>query len=230
MNHQPFLVIADFLARQGIATLRYDDRATGASVGGDLKNATTADFMLDAAAGMEFLRNRKFGRVGCLGHSEGGAIAFMLGAKEKTDFIVSLAGPGVKGDTLLAAQNNRILQLMKSPARGSVASIRSMAIRQQNAWMNFFIDYDPAKDIQAIRCPVFALNGDRDAQVISSLNLESIRRLLPKSPYNIIKEYPGLNHLFQHAETGLPTEYGNIEETISPEVLQDISQWINGLK
>ena len=84
MGHSPFLVIADYLARQGIASLRYDDRASYASKGGDLTNATSFDFMNDAAAGIDFLRNKKaFGKVGCIGHSEGGLIAFMLGARQK---------------------------------------------------------------------------------------------------------------------------------------------------
>jgi len=230
-KHKPFLVIADYLARQGIATLRYDDRATGKSVGGEVKNATTADFMRDAAAGIDYLRNRRtFGKVGILGHSEGGSIAFMLGARKKVDFIVSLAGPGVKGDTLLAAQSNRILLLSGQPANMTVEKYRQQDAVQQIPWIQWFNDYDPSDDIRKTRCPVFALNGDRDCQVISSLNLTAIKQLLPQSKRNLVKEYPGLNHLFQHCTTGLPTEYGQIEETISPEVLQDIAQWIQSLR
>ncbi len=230
MGHSPFLVIADYLARHGIATLRYDDRATGASVGGDVKNATTEDFMRDALAGLDFLRHQKaFGKVGLLGHSEGGAIAFMLASRKKTDFIVSLAGPGVKGDTLLVKQENCIQQLSGMPATMTVEQFRQQPEVQQMRWLQWFIDYDPSADIRKSRCPVFALNGDRDCQVISSQNLTAIRQLLPKSKKNLVKEYPTLNHLFQHCTTGLLTEYSEIEETISPEVLSDIAQWINGL-
>jgi len=230
-DHKPFFVIADYLARQGIATLRYDDRATGKSVGGEVKNATTEDFTRDAAAGLDYLRSRKaFGKIGLLGHSEGGMIAFILAAKKKTDFVVSLAGPGVKGDTLLATQSNRILSLSGLPANMTVEKYRQQEAVQQMPWIQWFIDYDPSANIRQTRCPVFALNGDRDCQVISSQNLEAIRRLLPPSKKNLIKEYPELNHLFQHCTTGLPTEYGQIEETISPEVLQDIAKWIQGLK
>ena len=230
MNHQPFLVIADYLARHGIATLRYDDRATAKSVGGDVENATTEDFMRDAAAGVEYLRSRKaFGKIGILGHSEGGSIAFMLGAKKKTDFIVSLAGPGVKGDTLLAAQGNMILVLSGQPATMTVETCRQQTALQNMPWVKWFIDYDPSDDIRKTRCPVFALNGDLDCQVISIQNLPAIRQLLPSSKRNLIKEYPSLNHLFQHCTTGLPTEYGQIEETVSPAVLSDIAEWINGL-
>lgn len=230
-EHKPFLVIADYLARQGIATLRYDDRATGKSVGGEVKNATTADFSRDAAAGIDFLRsNKAFSKVGILGHSEGGSIAFMLGAQKKVDFIVSLAGPGVKGDTLLVAQANRILSLSGQPAYMTVEKYRQQETVQQVPWIRWFCDYDPSDDIRKTPCPVFALNGDRDSQVLSSLNLEAIRRLLPSSKRHLIKEYPSLNHLFQHCTTGLPTEYGQIEETISSEVLEDIARWIQSLQ
>ena len=231
MQHKPFLVIADYLARHGIATLRYDDRATGASKGGEVRNATSEDFARDATAGLEYLRNRKaFSKIGVLGHSEGGLIAFMLGAKKQTDFIVSLAGPGVKGDTLLVEQGNRILSLSGMPADMTVEKYRQQDDVQQMPWLKWFIDYDPSADIAATRCPVFALNGDRDCQVISSQNLTAIERLLPKSKQHLVKEYPGLNHLFQHCTTGLVTEYSQIEETISPEVLSDIANWMNSLK
>ena len=231
LGHAPFLVLADYLARQGIATLRYDDRATAASVGGEVANATTEDFMRDAAAGLAFLRKKnKFGKIGCLGHSEGGAIAFMLAARGQTDFIISLAGPGVKGDTLLVAQSNRILEGSGEPASLTTEQYRKNISNMQIPWLQWFINYDPSDDIRQSHCPVFVLNGDLDCQVISSLNLPAIRRLLPSSPQNLVKEYPGLNHLFQHCTTGLPDEYGRIEETLSPEVLQDIAQWIHSLK
>ena len=230
-EHKPFLVIADYLARHGIATLRYDDRATGQSVGGDVKNATSEDFARDAAAGIQFLRSKRaFSKVGILGHSEGGLIAFMLGGQKKTDFIVSLAGPGVQGDTLLTTQGNRIMLLSGQLPTMTVKKYRQQEAVQQTPWIRWFIDYNPSDNIRKTLCPVFALNGDRDCQVISSQNLTAIERLLPKSTQNQIKEYPGLNHLFQHCTTGLPTEYGEIEETISTEVLKDIAKWINELR
>lgn len=226
-EHKPFLVIADYLARNGIATLRYDDRGVGASVGGDVKSATTEDFMRDAAAGIAFLRRQPtFGKVGCLGHSEGGAIAFMLAARQMVDFIVSLAGPGVKGDTLLVAQSNRILQLSGMPAQMTTQLYRQQPAVQQSAWLRWFMDYDPSDDIRRTTCPVFALNGSRDVQVLSTQNIPAIRQLLPSSKDHIVREYPALNHLFQHCTTGLPNEYRKIEETISPEVLSDLAAWI----
>ena len=92
------------------------------------------------------------------------------------------------------------------------------------------MDYDPAADISAIHCPVMAINGSMDMQVNATSNLGTISRLLPKSKANMIKEYAGLNHLFQHCTKGAIDEYGKIEETISPEVLADIASWIVNVK
>lgn len=226
-DHKPFLVIADYLARHGVATLRYDDRSFGKSTGGDVDHATTLDFMRDAASGVDFLRTSKqFGKVGILGHSEGGSIAFMLGAKGKVDFVISMAGVGVKGDTALTAQANKILELTGQSMRYSTHQYRMNAIIKRSLWLNFFIDYDPSADISKTLCPVMAINGSRDIQVISSLNLAGIKAHLKPNPKNIIKEYPSLNHLFQHCKTGNVSEYRIIEETVSPEVLEDIVRFI----
>ena len=226
-DHKPFLVIADYLARHGVATLRYDDRGFGKSTGGDVEHATTLDFMRDAASGVDFLRTSKqFGKVGILGHSEGGSIAFMLGAKGKIDFVISMAGIGVKGDTALTAQANKILELTGQSMRFSTHQYRMNAIIERSPWLNFFIDYDPSEDISKTLCPVMAINGSRDVQVIPSLNLMGIKAHLKPNSKNIIKEYPSLNHLFQHCKTGNVLEYRMIEETISPEVLEDIVRFI----
>lgn len=226
-GHKPFLVIADYLARHGVASLRYDDRGFGKSTGGDVKHATTADFARDAASGIEFLRTLKcFSKVGVLGHSEGGSIAFMLGAKGKVEFVISMAGIGVRGDTALTAQANRLLELSGQPMRLSTLQYRVNAYIKKSPWLNFFMDYDPSGDITKTLCPVMAINGERDVQVISSLNLIGIKGHLTENPKNFVKEYPALNHLFQHCTTGNVSEYRMIEETISPEVLEDIVRFI----
>jgi len=226
-GHKPFLVIADYLARHGVASLRYDDRGFGKSTGGDVKHATTADFARDAASGIEFLHTLKcFSKVGVLGHSEGGSIAFMLGAKGKVDFVISMAGIGVRGDTALTAQANRLLELSGQPMRLSTLQYRVNAYMKKSPWLNFFMDYDPSGDISKALCPVMAINGERDVQVISSLNLIGIKAHLTENPKNFVKEYPALNHLFQHCTTGNVSEYRMIEETISPEVQEDLVRFI----
>jgi pimeloyl-ACP methyl ester carboxylesterase len=227
-EHKPFAVIADRLARAGIATLRYDDRATGKSIGGMDANATTKDFAEDAAAGIEWLRtSKRFKKVGILGHSEGGSIAFMLGAQKRVDFIVSLAGPTVKGDSILLAQNK--LLGGETAKDLTIDQLRETPAIKQSSWIQWFIDYDPQGDIAKTKCPVMALNGSKDCQVDAHQNLNALRRTLPKNKQNLIKQYDGLNHLFQHCQTGLPTEYGTIEETFSEEVINDIITWVKQL-
>lgn len=231
-GHKPFAVLADRLARAGIATLRYDDRATGKSVGGMDPNVTTLDFAEDAKAGIEWLRSQKrFKKIGIIGHSEGGTIAFMLGAQKKVDFIVSLAGTAVKGDSVILEQNKALGGPLAAGL--TIEQLYAMpAIKKtidENAWYRFLMQYDPQADIAKIKCPVMALNGSKDLQVISTQNLPALRRTLPKNERNLIREYDALNHLFQHCTTGLPTEYGMIEETFSEEALNDIVAWIKQL-
>ena len=109
MGHKPFLVIADYLARHGIATLRYDDRGVGKSTG-NMAMITLQSNMLDAEAGIDYLKStKKFGKIGVLGHSEGGIISYMLAARGKADFVVSLAGPVLPGDSVLLMQNHDVL-------------------------------------------------------------------------------------------------------------------------
>ena len=97
-----------------------------------------------------------------------------------------------------------------------------------NPWFRFFISYDPAKSLEKVKCPVLAINGDKDVQVPSKENLEKISNALKhggNKNYKIV-ELPGLNHLFQTAKTGSPLEYAQIKETIAPIALKTISDWI----
>lgn len=115
LHHKPFLLIADYLTKNGIAVLRYDDRGVGKSTG-LFRTATSADFAEDAAAALTYLIGRKEiakKKIGILGHSEGGLIAPMVAAAHpEVSFIILLAGPGVRGDKLLLDQQRRIARVM----------------------------------------------------------------------------------------------------------------------
>ncbi|MBR6715417.1 MAG: dienelactone hydrolase family protein [Prevotella sp.] len=229
-DHKPFAVIADYLARHGVASLRYDDRQVGGSKG-NVTHATTEDFMRDAEAGLKYLKELKsFSRIGVLGHSEGGTIAFMLAKEKKPDFIVSLAGTGLRGDSVITEQTNFILRQQGKPGNMTVKQMHlTMMMTKTTPWYDFFVSYDPAEAIQKVKCPALILNGSKDSQVLAESNLNVIRNLLPKNSKSKIKEYPGLNHLFQPCKTGAVDEYGTIEQTISEEVLADIAEWIQTL-
>lgn len=255
-EHKPFAVIADALARGGIASLRYDDRGCGASTGSNY-TATILDYMADAEAGLALLRER-FDSVGVIGHSEGGSIALMLADEGKVDFAISLAGMVISGAETLLDQNRYSLSRAGLPAEDSEKYYNALvaafdAIRSgeplpspaaapeilrenyklvlaqiQTVYMRQFIKLDLSSSIKSISCPVLALNGTKDIQVNSSKNLEALRPLL-RSPLSVISEQPGLNHLFQHCQTGDTTEYKTIEETFSPDVLTLMLDWVRSL-
>jgi pimeloyl-ACP methyl ester carboxylesterase len=131
-DHKPFAVLADALARAGVASLRCDDRGVGASTG-DFAAATTLDFAEDARAGVAYLRAHSRidpARVGLIGHSEGGLIAPMLAADDEAiAAIVLLAGPGVPGSDILVLQNQMQLAAMKpSPEQNEALASAARAL------------------------------------------------------------------------------------------------------
>lgn len=254
-DHKPFAVIADALARSGIASLRYDDRGFGQSTG-DAVNCTTHDLMLDALSGVNLLRKR-FNKVGVLGHSEGGTIALMLAADKNVDFIVSLAGMVVSGKETLIEQNRYMLaasgipennvenycnlismifdndeNYAKKMAESDVPdnlkrNLEAVAFQSKTPYMQYFLTLDMRDRLADISCPVLALNGTKDTQVFYKANIEALKTGVPMQSSNKFIAVDGVNHMFQHCNTGSTTEYREIEETISPEVLEIITDWIN---
>jgi pimeloyl-ACP methyl ester carboxylesterase len=279
-GHRTFLVLSDYLTRQGIAVLRVDDRGVGGSELGSL-SVTSENFMHDALAGVSFLKSRKDidpQRIGLVGHSEGGMIAVMAAARSKDiGFIILLAGMGQSGDDLIQTQTGllyRALGADPDTVTNAVTLIKSVnavvkaetdgkrieegvesAIAKQSAamneaerkvfapvaseikskmgiyklpWYRYFVMFDPEPDLKKIRVPVLALNGELDLQVAWKENLDRIGAgLKAGGNKNVtVKAFPKLNHLFQTSQTGLLAEYGKIEETMAPVVLETISQWM----
>ncbi len=98
-----------------------------------------------------------------------------------------------------------------------------------NRWYNSFMKFNPQPYLEKLSCKVLAINGDKDIQVVSSQNLPAIQTALEKSKSKVytVKEFSGLNHLFQHCKTCSTEEYGTLEETFAPEVLQYITDWMD---
>ena len=117
-------------------------------------------------------------------------------------------------------------------APDSKATLEAQADAQIKAlltpWFRFFLTYDPRAVLRQIHCPVLAINGEKDLQVDPRQNLPPIEAALKEGGNTdyTTKELPGLNHLFQHSQTGSPAEYGKIEETFAPEALQLVADWI----
>lgn len=95
-------------------------------------------------------------------------------------------------------------------------------------WMKYFLKFDPATTLEKVKCPVLAINGEKDLQVPPKENLEAIRQALAKGGNEnvTIAELPNLNHLFQECKTGSPDEYAAIEQTFAPTALKLVSDWI----
>lgn len=221
-GHQPFYVIADHLARHGIASLRYDDRY------GD---GNSLDFSMDAEGGIRCLKadpRIDAEHIGVLGHSEGGSIAFMLAARMKeVKFIVSLAGALFPEETLM--YQIRALSAAEGHPEAADTITPAYLYRQAKAspspWLSYFLSIDGKKLIRKTHCPILAINGTFDLQV-PVLNVERMQTLTKPHPDSEFLILPGLNHLMQHCATGKIEEYGQIEETLSPEVLEYIVKFI----
>ncbi len=281
-GHRPFLVLADYLTRRGIAVLRVDDRGVGGSKG-DASQATSEDFAQDVLAGIAYLKTRKEidpRRIGLIGHSEGGSIAPLV-ATQSPDvaFIVLMAGTGVRGDLILERQIENLLRaggadqalidtalksqrrvvdvatheadpnVAKEKIRSIIGEFRaglsekqkegmkysdevvnSQASMATSKWLRYFVTHDPGETLRKVKCPVLALNGELDKQVPPKDNLPAIEQALREGGNTrfVVKELPGLNHLFQTAKTGNIDEYAKIEETIAPLALETMTQWIEG--
>ena len=279
MGHKPFWIIADYLTRNGIAVLRYDDRGVGKSQG-NYAAATSVDLATDAEAAFNYLKtNSKINpkAIGLIGHSEGGLIApIVASSNSQISFIVSLAGPGVTGEQIILRQgtdisralginekkikenlstNKKLFEVIKKEqdnkkAEEEMTSLYREILEKQKAspeetekalkaaatslnaetipWFRYFISSNPGDFWKKVKCPVLALNGEKDMQVAADENLPAIEKALQSGGNKNIKtiKLAGLNHLFQHCKTGLPAEYGEIEETFSPEALKIISDWI----
>jgi uncharacterized protein len=279
-GHRPFLVLADYLTRKGIAVLRVDDRGVGGSDSGS-PTATSENYAGDVLAGVTYLLGRKEinpQSIGLIGHSEGGMIAPMVAAHSKdVAFIIMLAGPGQTGEDVIYTQtellqkadgtsqnviaNNvslikNVIAILKAEPNNKIAESRiretlekqtsKMNEAQSNAlapakammeaqfpmllsaWFRYFVAFDPHPVLKKITVPVLALNGENDLQVSAKENLELIAAALKAGGNKdyTVKSFAKLNHLFQTSQTGAPSEYDKIEETMSPQVLAVISDWI----
>jgi hypothetical protein len=137
----------------------------------------------------------------------------------------------VRTETDTAVLNEKLNALVK--ASGLAAAMPPAVLEPQlrmmeSPWFRFFLDYDPLPNLKALHVPVLALYGQKDLQVPVKPNLALLRLALQDGGNKDadVRELPELNHLFQHAYSGTPTEYAAIEETFSPEALQIISAWL----
>lgn len=133
-----------------------------------------------------------------------------------------------------AVLREKIIELVVPSLPPSLSKFEKESIAKSQAdamltpWMKFFLKTNPQDYLKRVRCSVLAINGDKDLQVPAEKNIEAIRKALKEGRNMDVttKIFPGLNHLFQHTSTGLPSEYQQIEETFAPEALEYIGDWI----
>lgn len=101
--------------------------------------------------------------------------------------------------------------------------VAALKMQLELPWMKAFLTTDPSVYLRKVRCPMLAINGDKDLQVLAEPNLKRIKQLVPQAELRLM---PGLNHLMQHATTGSPTEYMLIEETMSEEVMAEVERFV----
>ena len=255
-EHKPFAVIADAFARKGIATLRYDDRffgdkskdfgkfttydfkedalaainllrgrfdnvgVLGHSDGGTIALMLAAEGKVDFAVSMAgvggsgkenlLLQNKAIFKSS--GYSDD-AVNMYCEVLDKV-FGQMAEGKRPQGitipESLPIALKNNLQTIMSQPLVPYLSTLLSI---------------DMSKSLPKIKCPVLAINGKLDLQVDHTYNLGVLEKGLTNCKHKIVA-FDGLNHLFQHCKTGSPNEYSEIEETISPEVLDVMTDWI----
>ena len=124
---------------------------------------------------------------------------------------------------------NIVFALGMSTEKATEDIVKEFTSLYDAPWWRYWMGQDPKNYLEKLSCKVLALNGDKDMQVISKSNLAGIKQSLAKSKsvkYDV-KELPGLNHLFQKCNTCAINEYGELEETFSPDVLAVIGDWLD---
>jgi fermentation-respiration switch protein FrsA (DUF1100 family) len=123
---------------------------------------------------------------------------------------------------------SELTEAERKEAGDSMSLIDAQVKRLESAWFRFFLSFDPRPTLAKVRCPVLALNGEKDLQVSAKENLAEIDRALRQGGNSRVtaKELPALNHLFQTCKTGSVAEYAVIEETIAPAALSLITDWV----
>jgi fermentation-respiration switch protein FrsA (DUF1100 family) len=153
-----------------------------------------------------------------------GEVARTLAFNKQTYVIVRQE----KDPAALEAKLDDLVQNTSAGAALPPAAVQAQVRLLVSPWFRFFLDYDPVPTLQKTLCPLLALNGEKDLQIPPKENLAKIQKALQDAGNHDFQttELPGLNHLFQHAPTGSPTEYGGILETMAPEALNAVSDWV----
>jgi len=235
---RPFRQLADSLGRRGVAVLRMDDRGVGASTG-TFKGSTSADFAEDIRAGLAYLRTRPevdARRLAVMGHSEGAVIAPMVADKEPTlRAIVLLAGVArpARGALQFQMENRLRHDTTLTAARrdSALAAIPQKidSMMAADAWMRFFLQYDPTATARRVKTPVLILTGANDQQAAPDQVTEQAAAFRAAgNPDVTARVVPGVNHLFVRDPDGYPGNYTKLPAPVmvAQEVVGTVVDWL----
>jgi dipeptidyl aminopeptidase/acylaminoacyl peptidase len=249
-QYAPFRQIAERLAANGVAVLRVDDRGVGGSTGREtLAAVTTTSFADDTHAQIAWLRARPEidgARIIVAGHSEGAAIAAMVGARDPKVFgLVLMAGIAKRGADVAIAQHEDMMRndtaltdsarvAARAQQKEAVASIlagREVPGYPVNAWTREYMAYDPLPTIRKVKQPVLILQGAHDRQVDASHATMLADALRGSGNSRVtLTVFPTLNHLFLPSKTGSFSEYSHLETSVVPaNFLDAFSTWVLAL-
>lgn len=206
-------MLAEDLAMQGIATIRYDKRGLGENARLAGKEADMRFDMLidDAAAWVDFTKgDKRFSKVGIIGHSEGSLIGMVAASKTNADAYVSIAGAGRKIDEVLLEQlsgqlppklltetKNILDQLKQGKQVASVSTELQNLFRSSiQPYLISWLKYNPQEEIAKLKSPVLVINGDHDLQVpVKDADLlhavkKDSQLLIVKNMNHVLKEAP----------------------------------------
>ncbi len=281
LGHKSFWVIADYLAKNGVGCLRFDDRGFGESTG-NYSRATLTDFGNDLNSCVNTLQadlRFKANPIGIIGHSEGGMHALIAANKNKhISFLIELASVGTSGEDVLIQQqyivpkksgaseklalwnkgvyegaciilrrykgNKRTKKLdaflnnqyevapMEFKESSSLLNFKlSIQLLLNNDWGSQFVQFETKHYLKKVKLPILVINGVEDIQVPAKQSQEGFLNNFSngsKTQSKIIL-IDSLNHLFQKCNRCTVDEYGELEETFSEKVLQEMLLWINNI-
>ncbi len=143
--------------------------------------------------------------------------------KQAYDLVLTEQDSNVVGQKLKALVKESGLDAALPPA-----ALDAQLHMMTSPWFRYFLAYDPLPELKKTKCPVLAIYGAKDLQVPPKINLPMVQKAFADGGNSQaeVKQLSDLNHLFQHAYTGSPTEYAAIDETFSPDALQMIGEWV----
>ena len=245
MTNNSLKMLADSLAIAGIGSIRYDKRGIAASISAGIAEIDLRfeDYVKDAITWVEFIKkDRRFGKVWIIGHSEGSLIGMIAASQINVDGFISLAGPGESADKVLKRQLKAQPQFVQDQLLPKIDSLKNgytidnvdpayFALLRPSVqpYIISWFKYDPQVEIKKLKIPIQIVQGDTDIQVRTE-DAELLKRAAPEAKLAIIN---GMNHIFKPSSSDRQENvatYSDPDLPIMQELVNSITKFILGRK